>query len=225
MEPRALLNLNGTLSQAVGSGKRTFSAEMTKKLNEELINTPVCNHTSDPTSNSAGDSDITDDQAETEHTGSFVKSDFSTPTGVFAISTTTTTASAISPPATTPTGFVNYDPSSTLDRTPTAGAEGPRDGADYSPTTPYYLSEGAKLVQMTCPPKQTGKGLFERDDEDDEDAGGRDLGNGVVGEGAIAFPLSGRIADVRDEAVRKRLVEARRRTMGWRPTIGSPLGR
>lgn len=67
-----------------------------------------------------------------------------------------------------------------------------------SPTTPYYLSKGAQLVQQTCPPKQTLKPLF---------------------------PVSGLIEDQPDENVRQRLLLARRKSLQWAPKIGSPLGR
>lgn len=67
-----------------------------------------------------------------------------------------------------------------------------------SPTTPYYLSRGAQLVQQTCPPKQTGQFLF---------------------------PVSGNIADHPDETVRQRLIAARRKSLQWQPKISSPLGR
>lgn len=67
-----------------------------------------------------------------------------------------------------------------------------------SPTTPYFLSKGAQLVQMTCPPKQTMQSLF---------------------------PVSGRIEDHPDEQVRKRLLDARRKSLQWAPKVGSPLGR
>ena len=67
-----------------------------------------------------------------------------------------------------------------------------------SPTTPYYLSKGAQLVQQTCPPKQT-----------------QDL----------LFPISGRIEDQPDEGVRQRLLMARRKSLQWMPKVSSPLGR
>ncbi len=215
MEPRALLNMNGNLSEAAGVGRRSFSAEMTQKFKDELVNTPLRGHTPDQVSESAGpsDADEPEGETETEHTGS-LESGFSTPTGALLVSTTST--SAMLPPA-TPTGVVNYDPSTS--QTPGAGAAA-ADGACYSPTTPYYLSQGAKLVQMTCPPKQTGKGLFEKEDE--VEGAERGVGEGATGTG---FPVSGRIGDVQDEKVRKRLAEARRKTMGWRPRVGSPLGR
>ena len=67
-----------------------------------------------------------------------------------------------------------------------------------SPTTPYFLSKGAALVQQTCPPKQSMQSLF---------------------------PVSGRIEDQPDEDVRRRLVMARRKSLQWAPKVGSPLGR
>lgn len=67
-----------------------------------------------------------------------------------------------------------------------------------SPTTPYYLSKGAQLVQQTCPPKQTQE---------------------------LVFPISGRIEDHPDEGVRQRLLMARRKSLQWMPKISSPLGR
>ena len=67
-----------------------------------------------------------------------------------------------------------------------------------SPTTPYYLSKGAQLVQQTCPPKQTQE---------------------------LLFPISGRIEDQPDEVVRQRLLVARRKSLQWVPKVSSPLGR
>ena len=70
------------------------------------------------------------------------------------------------------------------------------DGSAWgSPTTPYYLSKGAELVQRTCPPKQMG------------------------------FPVSGDIDDQPDETVQRRLLEARRKSMQWASRVRSPLGR
>ena len=75
------------------------------------------------------------------------------------------------------------------------------DGSAWdSPTTPYYLSNGAELVQRTCPPKQmAAMGGF--------------------------FPVSGNVEDHPDENVRRKLLEARRKSMQWSSRIRSPLGR
>lgn len=71
------------------------------------------------------------------------------------------------------------------------------DGSAWgSPTTPYYLSKGAELVQRTCPPKRL-----------------------------MGFPVSGEIDDQPDETVRRRLLEARRKSMQWASRVRSPLGR
>ncbi|EGD89281.1 hypothetical protein H112_02896 [Trichophyton rubrum D6] len=72
------------------------------------------------------------------------------------------------------------------------------DTAPPSPTTPYYLSEGAKLVQQTCPPKQSRQGLF---------------------------PANGITEEHQSEKLRIRLEAARRKSLTWKPRIGSPLGR
>ena len=70
--------------------------------------------------------------------------------------------------------------------------------SSLSPNTPYYLSKGAQLVQQTCPPKQSQE---------------------------LLFPVSGNIDDQPDEAVRQRLLVARRKSLQWVPKVSSPLGR
>ena len=69
---------------------------------------------------------------------------------------------------------------------------------NFSPTTPYYMSEGARLIQQTCPPKQAMQSLF---------------------------PLSGEIEEQPDESVRQRLLLARRKSLQFAPRVGSPLGK
>lgn len=66
-----------------------------------------------------------------------------------------------------------------------------------SPTTPYYLTEGAQLVQRTCPPKELRQGLFPGKNTDNEGC----------------------------ESLKLRLDAARRKSLLWKPKIGSPLGR
>lgn len=222
MEPRALLNMNGTLSKATGAaaGRRSVSAEMMQKLKDELVNTPVRRHDKASHVSSQPREEAAEAEAESESDNSAsIESGFSTPTGVFAISTASASAADLQPA--TPTGFVNYDPSTS--QTPGCPNDRAADGdaASYSPTTPYYLAQGAKLVQMTCPPKQTRKGLFDKEDVQ----GQAEVGSGVAKAGSGGFPISGQLDDVKDAGVRKRLAEARRRTMGWRPAVASPLGR
>ncbi len=76
--------------------------------------------------------------------------------------------------------------------------EGEGESTWGSPTTPYYLSKGAQLVQQTCPPKQTQQ---------------------------LLFPLSGKIEDQQDEKVRQRLLMARRKSLQWTSKVQSPLGK
>ena len=78
----------------------------------------------------------------------------------------------------------------------TPGQETPYDALG-SPTTPFLISEGARLIQQTCPPKKPQQNLF---------------------------PLSGNLEDQPDNRVRERLAKARRRTTEFAPRIGSPLG-
>lgn len=269
MEPRALLNLNGSLAR-VAAPARTVSVEMKRLLMDELVRTPV--RGLGAAQGRGGLLGIDGDREGVRHCGSGGvegdvegegaveaevagddESGFSTPS---SLSISEADVGIVRGPA-TPTGFVNYDPSAAAAaassyETPNR-ANGAGDTAAYSPTTPYYLQQGAKLVQMTCPPKQTGRGLFdpENADEGEEEgemaahragragagAGGGDVRSGLgsgsglgAGSGSEAvrrpgFPVSGQLADVKDEVLRKRLAEARRRTMGWRPRVASPLGR
>lgn len=91
-------------------------------------------------------------------------------------------------------------PAPTTPIAPSANDDMLEDGSAWgSPTTPYYLSKGANMVQQTCPPKQIHSiGLF---------------------------PVSGNVEDQPDETVRRRLLEARRKSLQWSSRIRSPLGR
>ncbi|KAI9754386.1 MAG: hydrolase 76 protein [Chaenotheca gracillima] len=89
-----------------------------------------------------------------------------------------------------------------------------------SPSTPYYLQNPAALTQQTCPPKQRGESLFQstgsplprrgstmpNDEADDREAA--------------------RERERREmEAVRRRLLLAKRKTLQFVPKVGSPLAR
>lgn len=69
------------------------------------------------------------------------------------------------------------------------------DYVGMSPATPFYLSR-AKLVQQTCPPKQTRQGLFQTGD----DAG---LGDGEDSESSRRLKM--------------RLEAARRKSLAVKP--------
>lgn len=177
MEPRALMNENGSLSAARGKGgqRRSVSAEtFTEKMREELVNTPVrglvLEKASEQGQNDKGISQRDDGADENQDDDN-------------------DDTTEIHLPAQTPTGYVKYDPTT-----------------DMSPATPYLLNQANRLAQMSCPPKQTGQGLF-----DDNNHNG---------------PMQRDPGDVEDEGMRRRLEAVRRKTMaGWKPKIGSPLGR
>jgi hypothetical protein len=65
-----------------------------------------------------------------------------------------------------------------------------------SPATPHFLSNGARLIQQTCPPKQTHQGLFD-----------------------------GGSSRESDDSFRAKLEAARRKSLFYQPKVGSPLGR
>ncbi|KAK1141575.1 hypothetical protein N8T08_008990 [Aspergillus melleus] len=69
------------------------------------------------------------------------------------------------------------------------------DNIGMSPATPYYLSQRNKLVQQTCPPKQHQQGLFER-----------------------AGP-----SEQPSQKLRTKLEAARRKSLAYKPRVGSPL--
>ncbi|KAF3386787.1 hypothetical protein F1880_000778 [Penicillium rolfsii] len=80
------------------------------------------------------------------------------------------------------------------------------DAIGMSPATPYFLSNRAKLVQKSCPPKQSNRGLFGGPDrpifslEQDDDAESR-------------------------RQRRARMEAARRKSHFYKPSAESPLGR
>ena len=72
------------------------------------------------------------------------------------------------------------------------------DNMSLSPTTPYFLHP-SEITQRTCPPKPR-----------------------------LLFPEAvegGSVGQREDEALRQRLLLARRKSLQWAPKVGSPLGR
>ncbi|PYI04030.1 hypothetical protein BO78DRAFT_471500 [Aspergillus sclerotiicarbonarius CBS 121057] len=69
------------------------------------------------------------------------------------------------------------------------------DAIGMSPATPFYLSQRTRLVQQTCPPKQTRQGLF-----------------------TSATPVH-----EPNQKLRAKLEAARRKSMAYKPRVGSPL--
>lgn len=80
------------------------------------------------------------------------------------------------------------------------------DYVGMSPATPFYLSR-ARLVQQTCPPKQSRQGIFQ--------AGDDNLGLGDVGVGGGDGESSRRL--------KMRLEAARRKSLAYKPRRASPL--
>ncbi|KAF4153451.1 hypothetical protein CNMCM6069_000722 [Aspergillus lentulus] len=70
------------------------------------------------------------------------------------------------------------------------------DNIGMSPATPFYLSQKSRLVQQTCPPKQTRQGLFS---------------------------TSSSIDDEPTQKLRFKLEAARRKSLAFKPKVGSPL--
>ena len=107
------------------------------------------------------------------------------------------------------------------------GGESEEFDSPLSPTTPYYLSKGAALVQKTCPPKPStatvgAQPLLDGYDGNDHE-GLSSKGNSALFAGFQGFPISGDLGDIGDKALRERLERARRRSLAWVPKVGSPL--
>jgi hypothetical protein len=82
-------------------------------------------------------------------------------------------------------------------KTPSAAALGYNmDSIGMSPATPFYLSQRSKLVQQTCPPKQTQQGLFSR---------------------------AGPVDEETSQRLKAKLEAARRKSLAFKPAVGSPL--
>ncbi|KAE8380940.1 hypothetical protein BDV26DRAFT_256162 [Aspergillus bertholletiae] len=69
------------------------------------------------------------------------------------------------------------------------------DSVGMSPATPFFLSQRSKLVQQTCPPKQLRQGLFSNSGPSEE----------------------------QPQKLRAKLEAARRKSLAFKPKIGSPL--
>lgn len=185
MQPAALVNTNGNISTARSTnstGRRSVSAEfMTNQMRDELVNTPARTYQPPATESResiGGDSLFGD---------SDISSTYNSPT-------TTMNVHHVA----TPTALVGWDPATS--KTPAKAA-----GDDMGMDTPYLMKQGGMIMDqvggvMSAPPKQIGKGLFDRDDGPEE-------------------------GDRGDAKMKLKLQEARRRTLGFKPMVGSPLGK
>jgi len=187
MEPRALINENGNITRA----RPSVSSEMTEAMKADLISTSVRGR--DSLAGTAGDWD------DTEISSTYNSPNTTMNIGLLQAKTNENVREWIDDAAgveeknddeddglSTPTALLNYDPATAA-----------------TPMTPRVMGLGGKLVQMTAPPKQSNKGLFE-DEEDEEKE---------------------KAQKVRDVKLKKELLEARRRTLGHKPRVGSPLAK
>lgn len=187
MEPRMLMIDNGSLSAAKGKERqrRSVSAEtFTDKMREELIYTPVrgLSFAQATKANEKFSTSPSDNGKQEDINDGPEDQEIDDDTEIHHT------------PQQTPTGYVKYDPAT-----------------DMSPATPYLLNQANRLVQMSCPPKQTGQGLF-----------GNEERQMMMEEGGDELAKRNNY----DEGMRRRLEAVRRKTMqGWKPKVGSPLGR
>ncbi|KAL4899732.1 hypothetical protein BDW74DRAFT_188908 [Aspergillus multicolor] len=80
-------------------------------------------------------------------------------------------------------------------KTPSVAALGYNmDSIGMSPATPFYLSQRSRLIQQTCPPKQTRQGLFSKASE-----------------------------EAPSHQLKSRLEAARRKSLAFKPAVGSLL--
>jgi hypothetical protein len=105
----------------------------------------------------------------------------------------------------TPTELVNWDPATS--KTPARAG-----GVAAELDTPHLMKQGGIVLEharengaMSAPPKQINRGLFDKENE------------------GVGKKESNKTAAA--EKSKFKLGDARRRTMGWKPAVGSPLGK
>lgn len=223
MEPRALGNVNGSVvklgssTSSLGGSRRltTDPAEQEAAVQElrrlsptptptESTSSPSRRESSSPSPSCSFSSGDQRDERRRTVTFSLHHVDQEQPRESGPPSPAPSFPSSVQPPAT---------PSFTF-ACPTNLDDGDGDGDDndtanpaFSPTTPFYLSEHQRLIQQTCPPRQLRQGLF------DTKSGGSGSGNGDQSEDGINVGL------------KSRLEAAKRRSLVWRPKVGSPLAK
>jgi hypothetical protein len=196
MEPSALINANGSLTRS--TGRRTTSAEfMTDAMREDLINTPVRTY-APPTS------DGEDIAKARPSLGSLFDAENDESTELSSTyNSPTTTMNVRNPGVSTPTELIGWDPATSATPAPTPGPL--RLAGQKTPLVSKYQAQIHAKGMMSAPPKQLNQSLFAVEGES-----GKDKENGVV-EG--------------DGKLKGKLDNARRKTMGWKPRVGSPLGK
>jgi hypothetical protein len=210
MEPRMLVNENGFLSAS--RERRSRSASVGVGMRQELINTPVRGR--EILDGGENGTDGVDGDDETE-----ISSTYNSPTAA-TVGGGGDTANvgllmAQQDAVRTPGSVIsrrraNVDVS-TPQSTSLAVDYDPRTAA--TPLTPYLVAKGRDLIQMSAPPKQVNKSIFDQDEEDS-----------VLGQ------MENQTAPARKFQVKggKKVFDGRRRTlgvpgMGFKPIVGSPL--
>ncbi|PYI22299.1 hypothetical protein BO99DRAFT_440790 [Aspergillus violaceofuscus CBS 115571] len=165
MEPRALSNVNGTLVRATATAT-AMDRRRSGAISRDTVESFTRDHSTPPLSS-----------REEEQAGS----------------------STATPPEQVEYTVGHTEPDQRYCHTPqTPGSSAyafDMDAIGMSPTTPFYLSQRTKLVQQTCPPKQTRQGLFNTP-------------------GPVREP---------NQKLRSKLEAARRKSMAYKPRVGSPL--
>ncbi|OAL31617.1 hypothetical protein AYO20_08160 [Fonsecaea nubica] len=212
MEPRMLVNANGLLSTSRDQ-RRSLSAEymgFTGEMKTDLTKTPA-----------RGDEDRgngveVEDESE-------ISSTYNSPTAATMWGggdTANVGALMAQQDKETPGSVVSKKFTTNVSTPKSVSLEvdyDPRTAA--TPLTPYLVAKGRELVQMSAPPKQINKSLFDRDEDDDSTAPDKAQASG---DKKFQVKMQGKSG--------KGLLDARRKTlgvgvagMGFQPRFGSPL--
>lgn len=200
MEPRTLINENGSLTRS--TGRRVTSAEfMTNAMREDLINTPVRTYGPQPNDDAKESpakarhslGSVFDGSRENENESTELSSTYNSPT---------TTMNVRNPGISTPTELIGWDPATSATPAPTPGPS-----RNALQKTPLHSKQAHAKGMMSAPPKQTNQSIFAAADQAEDGGKEDDM------EEKEKLKLNGR------------LESARRKTMGWRPRVGSPLGK
>ncbi|OCT54307.1 hypothetical protein CLCR_00754 [Cladophialophora carrionii] len=218
MEPRMLVNENGLLSASKERRSRSVSVGvemhgLREDLRQELINTPVRGREI----LNAGENrpDGVEDDGETE-----ISSTYNSPTAATVggggdtanVGLLMAQQDAVRTPGSVMSRRRANVDIATPQSTSLAVDYDPRTAA--TPLTPYLVAKGRDLIQMSAPPKQVNKSLFDQDEEENSVLGQMDN----QASGAKKFQVKGG----------KKVFDGRRKTlgvpgMGFKPVVGSPL--
>jgi hypothetical protein len=223
MEPRMLVNDHGFLSASRDRRSRSVSvgveaSGMSEDLKLELINTPV-----------RGREIFEHGESETDNAGNIAHGAFGDETEISSTYGSPTAATVGGGSDTANVGLLMAQqdamrtPGSVVSRrhmnvdvsTPQSTSldvdYDPRTAA--TPLTPYLVAKGRGMIQNSAPPKQSQKGIFDRDEEDS-------ILNAKENQNAAGkkFQVKGR----------KKVFDGRRKTLGvpgmaFKPVVGSPL--